>query len=387
MQAEMNNKTIDKTKINETSMWYKTCRDLLSQAGIKINGDRDYDIQVYNDDFFKRVIQEGSLGLGESYMDGWWDSDKLDEFMCRIIKSKADESIKINMKDLFRIFAAKIFNMQSRKRAWIVGKEHYDLGNDLFNKMLDPYMQYSCGYWNNANNLKDAQSDKLKLICEKLKLKKGMTLLDIGCGWGGLAAYASQNYGVKVFGITISKEQRDLAIERCKCLDVSIELIDYRELDMEFDRIVSVGMFEHVGPKNYDEYFTMVNKNLKPNGIFLLHTIGSNETKINVDPWINKYIFPNGCLPSVKQIAEASEPFFVMEDLHNFGSDYDKTLMAWYENFEFIWPDIKDEYSDRFRRMFTYYLKSCAGAFRARNIQLWQVVFTRGIDGGLRVPR
>ncbi|NLS55223.1 cyclopropane fatty acyl phospholipid synthase [Hafnia alvei] len=383
----MNNKTIDKTKINETSMWYKTCRDLLSQAGIKINGDRDYDIQVYNDDFFKRVIQEGSLGLGESYMDGWWDSDKLDEFMCRIIKSKADESIKINMKDLFRIFAAKIFNMQSRKRAWIVGKEHYDLGNDLFNKMLDPYMQYSCGYWNNANNLKDAQSDKLKLICEKLKLKKGMTLLDIGCGWGGLAAYASQNYGVKVFGITISKEQRDLAIERCKCLDVSIELIDYRELDMEFDRIVSVGMFEHVGPKNYDEYFTMVNKNLKPNGIFLLHTIGSNETKINVDPWINKYIFPNGCLPSVKQIAEASEPFFVMEDLHNFGSDYDKTLMAWYENFEFIWPDIKDEYSDRFRRMFTYYLKSCAGAFRARNIQLWQVVFTRGIDGGLRVPR
>lgn len=383
----MNNKTIDKTKINETSMWYKTCRDLLSQAGIKINGDRDYDIQVYNDDFFKRVIQEGSLGLGESYMDGWWDSDKLDEFMCRIIKSKADESIKINMKDLFRIFAAKIFNMQSRKRAWIVGKEHYDLGNDLFNKMLDPYMQYSCGYWNNANNLKDAQSDKLKLICEKLKLKKGMTLLDIGCGWGGLAAYASQNYGVKVFGITISKEQRDLAIERCKCLDVSIELIDYRELDMEFDRIVSVGMFEHVGPKNYDEYFTMVNKNLKPNGIFLLHTIGSNETKINVDPWINKYIFPNGCLPSVKQIAEASEPFFVMEDLHNFGSDYDKTLMAWYENFEFIWPDIKDEYSDRFRRMFTYYLKSCAGAFRARNIQLWQVVFTRGVDGGLRVPR
>lgn len=383
----MNNKTIDKTKINETSMWYKTCRDLLSQAGIKINGDRDYDIQVYNDDFFKRVIQEGSLGLGESYMDGWWDSDKLDEFMCRIIKSKADESIKINMKDLFRIFAAKIFNMQSRKRAWIVGKEHYDLGNDLFNKMLDPYMQYSCGYWNNANNLKDAQSDKLKLICEKLKLKKGMTLLDIGCGWGGLAAYASQNYGVKVFGITISKEQRDLAIERCKCLDVSIELIDYRELDMEFDRIVSVGMFEHVGPKNYDEYFTMVNKNLKPNGIFLLHTIGSNETKINVEPWINKYIFPNGCLPSVKQIAEASEPFFVMEDLHNFGSDYDKTLMAWYENFEFIWPDIKDEYSDRFRRMFTYYLKSCAGAFRARNIQLWQVVFTRGVDGGLRVPR
>lgn len=185
MQAEMNNKTIDKTKINETSMWYKTCRDLLSQAGIKINGDRDYDIQVYNDDFFKRVIQEGSLGLGESYMDGWWDSDKLDEFMCRIIKSKADESIKINMKDLFRIFAAKIFNMQSRKRAWIVGKEHYDLGNDLFNKMLDPYMQYSCGYWNNANNLKDAQSDKLKLICEKLKLKKGMTLPDIGCGWGG----------------------------------------------------------------------------------------------------------------------------------------------------------------------------------------------------------
>ena len=189
-------------------------------------------------------------------------------------------------------------------------------------------------------------------------------------------------------GVTISAEQQKMAQERCAGLDVEILLQDYRDLHQQFDRIVSVGMFEHVGPKNYRTYFEVVERNLKPDGIFLLHTIGSNETDMNVDPWINKYIFPNGCLPSVKHIAQASEGRFVMEDWHNIGADYDRTLMAWYERFKQSWPQLASRYSERFERMFSYYLNACAGAFRARDIQLWQVVFSpKGVEGGLRVPR
>lgn len=367
--------------------WQQIGEELLARAGIILNGSRPWDIQVTNPKFFKRVLQQGSLGLGESYMDGWWHCDQLDEFIARVINADLESSLHLNVQDMLRIAGARIVNHQTKKRAWIVGKEHYDLGNDLFTLMLDPWMQYSCGYWKEATTLHEAQQSKLKMICEKLQLKEGMTLLDIGCGWGGLASYAAEHYGAKVTGLTISAEQQQFAQERCANMDVEILLEDYRDLDRQFDRIVSVGMFEHVGPKNYDTYFRMVNRNLRPDGLFLLHTIGSNKTDLNVDPWINKYIFPNGCLPSVLHIAKASEPYFVMEDWHNFGSDYDRTLMAWEQRFQESWHLLEDRYSPRFRNMFTYYLKACAGAFRARNIQLWQVVFTHGVEGGLRVGR
>jgi cyclopropane-fatty-acyl-phospholipid synthase len=212
-------------------------------------------------------------------------------------------------------------------------------------------------------------------------------VLDIGCGWGGLAYFMAKHYGASVVGVTISAEQQKMAQARCQELDVDIRLQDYRDLNEQFDRIVSVGMFEHVGPKNYRTYFDVADRNLKPDGIFLLHTIGSKRTDNNVDPWINKYIFPNGCLPSVRQIANASEPHFIVEDWHNFGADYDTTLMAWHSRFQEAWPEIADNYSERFKRMFSYYLNACAGAFRARDIQLWQVVFSRGIEHGLRVAR
>ncbi|ELQ5983094.1 cyclopropane fatty acyl phospholipid synthase [Cronobacter sakazakii] len=367
--------------------WYRIATELLSRAGIAVNGAAPSDIQVKNPDFFKRVLQEGSLGLGESYMDGWWECERLDLFFTKVLRAGLEEQLPRHLKDTLRILGARLFNLQTKKRAWIVGKEHYDLGNDLFSRMLDPYMQYSCGYWKEADNLEDAQQAKLKLICEKLALKPGMTLLDIGCGWGGLAAFAARHYGVSVTGVTISAEQQKMAQERCQGLDVTILLQDYRDLDSQFDRIVSVGMFEHVGPKNYATYFEVADRSLKPDGLFLLHTIGSRKTDNNVDPWIDKYIFPNGCLPSARQIAAASEPHFVMEDWHNFGADYDKTLMAWYARFLAAWPEIADNYSERFKRMFTYYLNACAGAFRARDIQLWQVVFSRGVENGLRVAR
>ena len=371
----------------EENHWYRIVHELLDKADIEINGSRSWDIQVKNPDFFKRVLQEGSLGLGESYMDGWWECDRLDIFFHHVLKHKLDQQLPHHFKDTLRIAAARLTNLQSKNRAWIVGKEHYDLGNDLFSLMLDPYMQYSCGYWKEATTLAAAQEAKLDMICRKLALEPGMSLLDIGCGWGGLAEFAARHYGVKVHGVTISAEQQKLAQQRCEGLDVTILLQDYRDLNEQFDRIVSVGMFEHVGPKNYATYFDVVDRNLKPDGIFLLHTIGAIKTDMNVDPWIDKYIFPNGCLPSVRHIADASEPHFILEDWHNFGADYDTTLMAWYERFIQAWPQLADSYGERFKRMFSYYLNACAGAFRARDIQLWQVVFSRGVEGGLRVAR
>lgn len=371
----------------EDNQWYRIVQEMLSKADIEINGTRSWDIRIATPDFFKRVLQEGSLGLGESYMDGWWECDRLDIFFQRVLSAKLDQQLPHHFRDTLRVAAARLTNLQSRKRAWIVGKEHYDLGNDLFTRMLDPYMQYSCGYWKQASTLEEAQQAKLQMICEKLQLEPGMLLLDIGCGWGGLAEYAARHFNVSVVGVTISAEQQKLAQARCEGLDVTIQLQDYRDLNQQFDRIVSVGMFEHVGPKNYATYFDVVNRNLKPDGIFLLHTIGANKTDNNVDPWIDKYIFPNGCLPSVRHISDASEPFFVMEDWHNIGADYDLTLMQWYQRFLDAWPELSDKYGERFKRMFTYYLNACAGAFRARDIQLWQVVFTHGKQGGLRVAR
>ncbi|OTG79861.1 cyclopropane-fatty-acyl-phospholipid synthase [Acinetobacter sp. ANC 4558] len=362
--------------------------DLLSQAGITINGHQPYDIQVYNQQLYSRIIQQGSLGLGESYMDGWWDCERLDIFFYKILRAKIDQKMPNNLKNIIRFAINRFRNFQTKKRAWMVGEEHYDLGNDLFSLMLDPSMQYSCAYWKDATNLEQAQQQKLDLICQKLDLKPGMRLLDIGCGWGGLAEYAAKNYQVSVTGITISKEQQKLAKERCKSLDVEILLTDYRDLHDQFDRIVSIGMFEHVGPKNYETYFKVVQRNLKSEGIFLLHTIGSNSTMVNADPWTSKYIFPNGCLPSIENIAHYSSGKFIMEDWHNFGADYDLTLSAWHNRFIQIWPQIESNYSARFKRMFTYYLNACAGAFRARDLQLWQIVFSpNGKEGGIRVPR
>lgn len=366
--------------------WTRIATELLDKAGIMINGPRPFDMRIKHPDTLMRILQEGSLGLGESYMDGWWECDRLDVFFDKVLTAKLDQQLPSHLKDILRIARARLFNMQTRHRAWQVGKEHYDLGNDLFNAMLDPNMQYSCAYWKDADTLADAQVAKLKMICEKLQLQPGMKVLDIGCGWGGLAAYMAKEYGVSVVGVTISKEQQQLAQKRCEGLPVQIMLQDYRDLNEEFDRIVSVGMFEHVGPKNYRTYFNVVNRCLKKDGLFLLHCIGSNTSGVKADAWISKYIFPNGCLPSIRQIADEAEGHLIMEDWHNFGADYDKTLMAWDENFVRAWDSIKDNYSLRFYRMFRYYLNACAGAFRARDIQLWQVLFSHsGLRGGVYI--
>lgn len=316
-------------------------------------------------------------------MDGWWECENLDELFFRLLRVKIDRKV-IGLKSLILPYLkTKLLNLQKLK-AHHIGQWHYDIGNDLYTKMLDKNMQYSCGYWKNAKTLDQAQLNKIDLICKKLKLKKGETLLDIGCGWGGLMKHAAKNYGVKCVGVTVSKEQAKYIKETCKGLPVEVKVLDYRKVDQKFDKIVSVGMIEHVGYKNYKEYMQVANRCLKDDGLFLLHTIGANKTtKYPTDPWIDKYIFPNGKLPSMRHLLKASEKLFIMEDFHNFGAYYDKTLMAWYENFQKAWPKLKNSYDERFYRMWKYYLLMCAGSFRARNIQLWQLVLSKkGIVGG-----
>ncbi|MHB1948940.1 MAG: cyclopropane fatty acyl phospholipid synthase [Gammaproteobacteria bacterium] len=357
--------------------------ELLQIAGITINGNQPWDIQVYNDQFYSRVLREGALGLGESYMDQWWQSANLDTFFYHLLRARVEKNLKKNKMILFKIFLARLLNFQNKHRALEVGKKHYDLGNFLFENMLDTRLVYTCGYWKNADNLEDAQLAKLDLTCQKLMLKPGMRILDIGCGWGSLAKHAAENYGVEVVGITISQQQVELAKKRCTGLPIDIRFQDYRDVNEKFDRIVSLGMFEHVGPLNYRTYFETAHRCLNDDGLFLLHTIGSNVTYFKTNEWTNKYIFPNGSLPSIAQIGKAVENLFVMEDWHNFGADYDKTLMAWDQNFETNWEKLKSQYDERFYRMWRYYLLSCAGAFRARELQLWQIMLSKkGVVSG-----
>jgi cyclopropane-fatty-acyl-phospholipid synthase len=361
--------------------------ELLALAGVEIGGSRPWDIQVDDERLYARVIAQGTLGLGESYMDGWWDGDRLDEFFYRVLRAKLEDRIR-PLADGVRALRAKAINLQRPSRAFEIGRCHYDIGNDLYRCMLDRRMTYSCGYWKDARSLDEAQEAKLDLVCRKLGLRPGMRVLDIGCGWGGAVQFAAERYGVEAVGITVSEEQVRLAREVCEGLPVEIRLQDYRELSEEFDRIFSLGMFEHVGCRNYGSFMRIVRRCLKGDGLFLLQTIGGNRSVNTTDPWMARYIFPRSVLPSARRVAEACEGVFIIEDWHSFGTDYDKTLMEWYRNFERGWDALKERYDERFRRMWTYYLLSCAGSFRARKIHLWQLVLSPGgVRGGYVAPR
>jgi len=361
-----------------------TIEKILKSVDVEINGSRPWDLQVHDERFYARVLSGGSLALGETYMDGLWDCKALDQLSEKLLRGRIDKQVKASSPSFFLVLLrAYLLNPQSKKRAYIVGKKHYDVGNDLFSLMLDKRMNYSCGYWRNAENLDQAQINKLDLICRKMHLRPGMNVLEIGCGWGGFAKYAAENYGVSVDGVTISKQQFEFAQDSCKGLNVSVELKDYRELNGQYDRVVSVGMFEHVGYKNYKKYMDVVHRCLKEDGLFLLHTIGRNHSRSVTDPWINKYIFPNGMTPSVQQIGAASEGLFVIEDWHNFGQDYDATLMSWNKNFQNNFDKLKDLYDERFKSMWEYYLLMCAGTFRSWRNQVCLLVKSKsGLKGG-----
>ena len=356
---------------------------LLAMADVVPGRGKPWDIAVHNEAFYGRVLSQGTLGLGESYMDGWWDCEKLDEFIYKTVSANLKDRVILNWTMAKTYLQAKLFNRQNVQRSREVIEKHYDLSNELYMSFLDPYNQYTCGYFKNTTDLNIAQEQKLKLICEKLQLKPTDQVLDIGCGWGGFAKYAAEHYGCHVTGVTISKEQAKYARDFTKGLPVTIQEIDYRDLTGSFDKILICGMIEHVGPKNYKKIFSVVHRCLKNDGLFLLQTIGDKNSRPLADPWIDKYIFPNGILPALNQLIAAGEKLFITEDLQNFGAYYDPTLMAWFKNFDAHWDTIKNNFDERFYRMWKYYLLSCAGVFRARHMQLWHFVFSKkGLIGG-----
>jgi cyclopropane-fatty-acyl-phospholipid synthase len=360
---------------------------LLNSAGVRVDGDSPTDIRVHDSRLYARILAHGSLGLGEAYMDGWWDADDLDGFLFRLLDTRLDERVG-GFEDAWLYVKARFFNLQRGRRAYVIGERHYDLGNDLFQAMLGKRLVYSCGYWKDAHDLDAAQEAKMELIFRKLGLAPGMRVLDIGCGWGEALKLAAERYGVAGVGVTVSQEQADYAREICRGLPVEIRLADYRTLDERFDRVFSIGMFEHVGVKNYPAFFDVAHRCTNEDGLFALHTIGSNLSTNHTDPWIARYIFPNSMVPSAEQIANASEGLFVTEDWHNFGADYDRTLMAWRSNFDRAWPTLEARYGERFRRMWRFYLSASAALFRSRRDQLWQLVMSpRGVRGGYRAPR
>ncbi|MCA1827496.1 MAG: cyclopropane fatty acyl phospholipid synthase [Myxococcales bacterium] len=368
----------------ESSARRRRLAELLRQADVEIDGSRPWDMRVHDERLFRRVLAQGALGLGEAYMDGWWDSPQLDELFAKVLRARLHEKIVLTFTDAAEIAKSLILNRQTRTRAAESVRRHYDIGNDLYQRMLDKRMLYTCAYWRwGAKNVDEAQEAKLELVCRKIGLKPGMSVLDLGCGWAGFSRYAAEKHGAKAVALTASREQVLLGRELCAGLTVDIREQDWREATGKFDRVVAIGLLEHVGYKNYRTFMKLVRRCLADDGLALLHTIGSATSSTAVNSWTDKYIFPNAVIPSIAQLSKAIEGLFVVEDWHNFGADYDPTLMAWNANFESAWPELREKYGERFRRMWRYYLLQSAGAFRARYMQLWQLVVSpHGVPGG-----
>lgn len=354
----------------------------LENAGIHINGNNPWDITVHDKRFFDAVLYKQTLGAGESYMDGWWDCENLDELFFRLSRQHQENNFNSSLKNIFTLIKSTIINQQSPSKSDTVTKVHYNLNNRLYELMLGKSMAYTCGYWKDAKTLDEAQFAKYELICKKLYLKSHDRILEIGSGWGGLAKYMAEKYQCEVTAIDIGIEANRFAKEHCKNLPITLYQCDYRDINsynpkkIKFDKVVSIGVLEHVGYKNYSTLMTLAREQIKEDGLFLLHSIGGNTSRRFCDPWIDKYIFPHGMLPSIKQLGDSFENRFVVEDLQNFGAYYEPTLLAWHKNFNDNWPTLQSQHSERFKRMMNYYLLSCAGTFRARSMQLWQYVLT-----------
>lgn len=375
-----------------SSYFAQQAQKILRQADIEINGSRPHDIQVHNEKLYAQILRYGSIGLGEAYMEGWWDAKNLDVFFVKLLAAKLHRKVH-GPANMMAILKDRFLNDQNKKRSKRVAEQHYDYSNDFYEKVLDKRMLYTCGYWKHAKNLDEAQDHKLELVCQKVSLKKGEKVLDLGCGWGSFSKYAAEKYGCEMTAVNISTEQVRYVRESCKGFPVEVIHADYREalgpmMEGKFDKIVSIGMMEHVGFKNYRKLMELVHACLKDGGLFLLHTIGSNLSNALMDPWLDKYIFPGALLPSIKSIAASFEGLLVMEDWHNFGPDYDKTLLAWFHNLDKNWPELKKQYDEKTYRMWKYYLLACAASFRVRENQLWQVVLSKGgVPGGYQSIR
>ncbi|MEZ4390797.1 MAG: cyclopropane fatty acyl phospholipid synthase [Polyangiales bacterium] len=360
----------------------KKITEMFERAGVRVGGDAPRDLRVLDERLFDRVARDGSLGFGDAYVDGWWECDALDALFHAV--ALAPKSPSSGLGRLVNRARYQFTNLQSKARARLVVDAHYDLGNDFFAAWLDPKMQYSCAYWSDAEDLDAAQRAKLELVASKLHASPGDRVLEIGCGWGGLAEHLARERGCSVTALNISDAQIAGARERCAGLDVEVLKRDYRDVRGQWDKVVSIAMLEAVGKRNLRTYMERVHAVMKPSGFFVLHTIGSDLTRLHPDRWITERIFPNGYIPSAAEITQSAEGLFALEDWHSLGPDYDLTLMAWHERFEAAWGAIQrlsPRYDERFRRRWRYYLLSCAGTFRARAMQLWQLVLTRHRSG------
>ena len=370
----------------------KLIEPIFREAGIRINGSEPWDMIIHDARFFDRFVRDGTMGAGESYMDGWWDCERIDELTARVLSSELSDVFARNWKLRLDHLKKVLLDRQRGRRSMAVAERHYDLGNEFFARMLGPTMAYSCAYWRDADNLDEAQRNKMDLCCRKLDLKEGDRLLDVGCGWGSMMKYAAENYGCEVIGITISKQQCEYAERISKDLPVEVRLLNYRDArpgDLgTFDKVVSIGMFEHVGKPNYRSFMQFIDRVLAPDGLFLLHTIGRIADV--QDRWIGRYIFPNSYLPELRDLADAIANIFVLEDLQNIGANYDKTMLAWHRNFEQFAKEGLAEENPRFYRMWRYYLLTGAGSFRLRKKRaaVWQLVLSKGgVPLGYAAPR
>ncbi len=360
------------------------CVELLAAGGITVDGPEPWDVTIHDERVWSRILRDGTLGAGEAYVEGWWDSRALDQTIHRLQRIKAVDVLRDNWMIVPRLLKARVLNLQTVRRAIGNGQHHYDIGNDLYEAMLDRSMLYTCALWSTgARTLEAAQEAKLELVCRKIGLCPGMRVLDLGCGWGGFAAYAAERHRAEVVGLTVSHEQVRFAKQRYAHLPVDIRLGDYRDVSGRYDAVVSIGLMEHVGPKNYRSYMELVDRCLASGGVAFVHTIGGNRARARIDPWFDKYIFPNSALPSLAQLVTAMEGVFIPEDVHNIGEDYDPTLMAWFKRFDAAWPTLRARYGEKFYRMWKFYLLASAGSFRARAQQLFQIVMTRR---GTRAP-
>ena len=351
------------------------CREMMARADINVGGDRPWDMQVHDERLWTRVLRDGHLGLGEAYVDGWWDVPALDQLFTKLVAARLDREVRNNWGLIAHTVRARVFNLQTA-RPFEVAERHYDIGNDLYEAMLDRRMLYTCAYWKDAKTLDAAQEAKLDLVARKIGLRPGMRILDLGCGWGSFSSWAAER-GAKVVAYNVSKEQVAWARDRYANLPIEFRLDDYRRATGTYDAIVSIGLMEHVGPKNYRGYMELVDRCLAPEGVAFVHTIASNRTREAADAWFDKYIFPNAVFPTLGRLADAMEDILVPEDVHNIGEHYDPTLVAWWQNFDAAWPRLRERYGDRFYRMWRYYLLVSAAMFRSRFHQLYQIVFTR----------
>jgi cyclopropane-fatty-acyl-phospholipid synthase len=344
----------------------------------------DIRINVHRDRFFDRVLSEANLGIGESYMDGDFDMayGEVADFLTILLRNRLDQRVHKNWRLSWKVLSIRIANLFRGREGNI--HQAYDVGADLFKCFLDPTMMYSCAYANSDDeDLEQIQLNKLDRICRKLRLQPGERLLDIGCGFAGLLIYAAQNYGTPGVGVTLSNLHRDLGRERVRELGledkIRIEYLDYLKLDGKFDKVVSVGMVEHVPRPEYRQYFGTIARVLEPVGMGLVQTAGTSRTKNEHDPFIQKYILPDSNQLRLSEIANHLEHSgLAVLDVENMKPHYAHTARGWLRNFRRNRHSLDPKkYDERFSRMWEYYLACAITAAQASDAALFQVLFTK----------